>query len=457
MIDIQELLRAGEGETLDYKETWSDSCLRTIAAFANTRGGILLLGVDDSGEAVGWGGGDADLQVIANQIVSLLRIQPSLVVHDDTSVRILMIDVAQSRAGVSLRGRYCRRVGSTTQEVVGEELERFLINRRGGSWDAIPEDAPLTEIDEEAVSTFCRQAAQRLPELGDGQPVQRVLENLGLLVEGQLLRGAILLFGRDPQRRFPAARVRMGRFKDSITIVDDKDLGGNLFQQLVGAMRLFRQYLKVRYEIGGQIQEKLESGLGLVRRREIWDFPLDALREAVVNALVHRDYFALNEEVTIRVFDDYMNIRNPGMLPEGLNVRDLLEEDHRTISRNPLLARVFYYANLVERWGTGTTRILRLCRDQQIPDPAFVSRDSFFQVTFAQFEGARSVEELALSDRELRIMRILEELGETHIGPIAERLPEVTSRTIRRDLSRLVDIGVVIAKGDRKNRTYERR
>ena len=119
MSDIQELLRAGEGETLEYKEAWSDSCLKTIAAFANTRGGIVLLGVDDSGEAVGWGGNDADLQSIANQIVSLLRIQPSLVVHDDQPGRVLIIDVAQSGTAVSLRGRYYRRVGSTTQEVVG--------------------------------------------------------------------------------------------------------------------------------------------------------------------------------------------------------------------------------------------------------------------------------------------------------------------------------------------------
>lgn len=456
MNEIRKLLQAGESETVEFKRSWTNDCLKTLAAFANTDGGTLLVGVDDVGRVVGWIGGDKDQQAIATRIGNKLPLQPSLAVAEEDGQRILVVrvDAVQGMA-VPYESRYYRRVGCTTQEVPPEQLGQFLLERTGQSWDALPCDAAFDEIDEQAVHRFCRRARNRLPNLRDDEPFASVLQKLRLVDQGRLTNAAILLFGTHPQRRFISANVHMGRFKDGITILDDRMFEGTLFDQVDAVMQQFRQYLQVRYDIAGEVSSDPDTPV--VHRREIWDYPLDALLEAVVNALVHRTYFGTTESVTIRVYDDRVLIRNPGGLPSGITVEQLKQEPHPTIPRNPLLANVFYYAELVEKWGSGTTRIVGLCREQGVPEPVYRTDPTSFEVSFTQVVGARSVEELALSDRELRIVRVLEELGETRIGPVAERFPEVASRTIRRDLQRLIEIGVVIPRGDRKSRTYERR
>jgi len=456
MSDIQELLRAGESETVEFKEAWSNACLKTIAAFANTSGGTLLVGVNDATQIVGWRGDDREQQAIATRIGNKIPIQPSLTIQDTegTPVLLIRVDEAQGMA-VPYESRYYRRVGCTTQEVPPEQLGQFLLDRTDQSWDALPCDAAFDEIDEQAVHRFCRRAANRLPNVSDDEPFRSVLQKLGLVSQDRLTNAAVLLFGAHPQRRFIAANVHMGRFKDGITILDDRMLEGTLFDQVDAVMLQFRQYLQVRYDIAGEVSSDPDTPV--VHRREIWDYPLDALLEAVVNALIHRTYFGSTESVTIRVYDDRVLIRNPGGLPGGITVEQLTQDPHPTIPRNPLLANVLYYAELVEKWGSGTTRIVGLCQEQGIPEPVYRTDATSFEVSFARVEAVRSAKDVAFSDRELRIVRVLEELGETRIGPIAERFPEVTTRTIRRDLQRLVEIGVVASKGERKSTTYERR
>ena len=457
MTDIQELLQAGEGETVEFKEAWSNDCLKTIAAFANTRGGTLLVGVTNKGKVIGWNGTDKKQQAVATRIGNKLPIQPSLAVEVAGGERVLVVRVDEAHGmAAPYESRYYRRIGCTSQEVPPEQLGQFLLERTGQSWDALPCDAAFDEIDEQAVHRYCRRAVNRLPNVSNDEPFASVLQKLGLVNQDRLTNAAILLFGTHPQRRFISANVHMGRFKDGITILDDRMFEGTLFDQVDAVMKQFRQYLQVRYDISGEVSSDPDTPV--VHRREIWDYPLDALLEAVVNALVHRAYFGTTESITIRVYDDHVLIRNPGGLPGGITVEQLKQEPHPTIPRNPLLANVFYYAELVEKWGSGTTRIVELCRDQGVPEPIYESDQHAFQIKFsAQSESREWPEELALSDRELRIVRVLEELGETRIGPVAERFPEVTARTIRRDLQRLVEIGVVVSRGDRKDRTYERR
>ncbi len=157
MNEIQDVLRAGEGEAVEYKKAWSNDCLKTIAAFANTRGGTLLVGVADAGQVVGWNGADKGQQAIATRIGNKLPIQPSLAVAEEGRHRILVVRVnAAHGMAVPYESRYYRRVGCTTQEVPPEELGRFLLERIGQSWDALPCDAALNEIDQQAIRNFCQ-------------------------------------------------------------------------------------------------------------------------------------------------------------------------------------------------------------------------------------------------------------------------------------------------------------
>jgi len=446
MSEIRELLRTGESETVEFKQSWTNDCLKTLSAFANTDGGAVLVGVNDAGQIIGWDGGDKDQQAIATRIGNKLPIQPSLAVEkmDGLQVLIIRVDKAQGMA-VPYESRYYRRLGCTTQEVPPEQLGQFLLERTGQSWDALPCDAAFDEINEQAVHSFCRRAANRLPSVSDDEPFASVLQKLGLVNQGRLTNAAILLFGAHPQRRFISANVHMGRFKDSITILDDRMFEGTLFDQVDAVMMQFRQYLQVRYNIGGEVSSDPDTPV--VHRREVWDYPLDALLEAVVNALVHRTYFGSTESVTIRVYDDRVLIRNPGGLPGGITVEQLKQEPHPTIPRNPLLANVLYYAELVEKWGSGTTRIVGLCREQGVPEPVYESDQHAFQITFSScvFDEVR-LRELGLNERQVGTLLSMKD------EPVVTNrryrdMHSVSNKTAYADLSDLVERDLLKREG----------
>jgi len=150
----------------------------------------------------------------------------------------------------------------------------------------------------------------------------------------------------------------------------------------------------VRFDI--QVEK---PSLGRLQRKETWKYPLEALREAVINALIHRDY-TITGEIQVRLYEDRLVISNPGRLPEGITPEQLREPEHLSIPRNPLLAQVFYYAGLIEKWVTETTRIIELCRAQNLPDPKFEELSNAFKVIF--FKDLLSATQRARTNREVK-------------------------------------------------------
>lgn len=236
-----------EGQRLEYKREWTDRALEDLAAFANTDGGELLIGIRDDGEVVGARTDDRELQRIANLIATHLSITPTIEVAHLEGHRVVKITVEPTAHLVAYGGRYFRRVGGTNRDFAPEELARHILARSGRTWDGLPGEWGSGEVDPEAIAYFARLARNRLPHVDPAQP-ERVLENLGLLREGKLNNAGILLFARRPQRLFPLAQVRIGIFRGS-HILDSHDFQGTLWQQLDGAMERFRQVLKVRFDI----------------------------------------------------------------------------------------------------------------------------------------------------------------------------------------------------------------
>ena len=233
--------------------------------------------------------------------------------------------------------------------------------------------------------------------------------------------------------------MQVGRFKDDATILDDKRIEGNLFEQLEQVTQALRQYLQVSCEFSSDMGER--GGVAALQRKEVWEYPYKALREAVINALIHRDY-ASTGRVQIRVYDDRLVIINPGGLPDGLTVTDLLREPHDSLPRNPILAQIFYYANLVEKWGSGTIRMIQACREQGLPIPVFESSATSFTLTFRKDaltdEGLRR---LGLSERQIRAVHFIRERGS--IGNADYQvLTGVARRTAARDMEQMEAWGV---------------
>jgi len=435
-----------EGETLEYKRQWTDRALEDLAAFANTHGGTLLLGIRDDGEIVGVAADDREIQRIANLIAAHLGITPSIRVVEMENRPALEIRVDPAPGLVSYGGRYLRRVGTTNRNFAPDELARHLLERSGRTWDALPSEWTLNELDLEAFNRFASLARSRLPHIDPKNPEQ-TLQNLDLLSGNRLKNSGVLLFGKRPQRLFPQAQVRIGIFRGT-EILDSHDYKGTLWTQLEEAMARFRQVLKVRFDI--QVEEPSLQGL---QRKEIWEYPLEALREALINALVHRDY-TQPTDIQIKIHEDQLEIWSPGELPPPLKAEDL-RGSHRSVLRNPLLAQAFHFAGLIERWGTGTTRIIELCRQQNLPEPEFQNQQGGFLAAFAKDPYTpERLGALGLSERQVQIIDALRRTGSASLGELHQLFPKVSSKTIQRDLQALTKKGLVKATGEKKGRRY---
>lgn len=206
-------------------------------------------------------------------------------------------------------------------------------------------------------------------------------------------------------------------------------------------MERLQSYLTVRLDVA-------VSGAGLeeLQRHETWEYPLDALREAVINALIQRDYAALGE-IQIRAHEDRLDIWNPGTSPEGVSIEDSRRDGHVSKLRNPLLAQTFYYAGLVERWGTGTTRMIAVCQAHGLPEPEFREESDGFKVSFFKdVYIAERLNQMGLNERQIQGVLYIKEKGS--IGNMEyQKLTGASKPTATRDLKELQQRGILVLRG----------
>jgi ATP-dependent DNA helicase RecG len=430
-----------EGEEVEFKRQWTDQALEDLAAFANTRGGTLFVGVDDEGQVVGVNDAEGEIQRIANTVVSRLGLAPSISRRTLGGHEIIAVHVEPARGVIGHNGRYRIRVGSINRDLPPDELVRLMLQRSGQSWDALPSPVPFERVAQSQVTRFADLARHRLPEIDATDP-ERLLRNLGLLREGRLTNAAVLLFTDRPQEVLPHARVRIGVFKGT-QILDSHEFEGTLWEQLDGAMERFRRLLKVALDV--RVTGPSLEGL---RHRQVWEYPLDALREAVTNALIHRDY-ATPGDIQVRLGDDALQIWNPGRLPEGIGLEQLRAPNHPSVLRNPLIARAFYFAGLIEQWGTGTTRILEWCREAGLPEPEFREEAGGFRVVFLKdpFTPER-LQAMGLNERQVKAVLHVKQHGS--IGNKEyQQITGASKPTVTRDLDAMVRLGILTREGGR--------
>jgi ATP-dependent DNA helicase RecG len=226
---------------------------------------------------------------------------------------------------------------------------------------------------------------------------------------------------------------------------------GSLRRLIVdGVMDRFRSMLAVRFEIRAR-----EASLEGIQRQEIWEYPLEALREALVNALCHRDYI-MSADIQIRVYDDQLCMWSPGVLPQTLTPEQLYEPQHQSVLRNPLIAQVFYYAGYIERWGSGTTRILSLCAAQGLPQPRFEEYSGGVAVTFYQDAYTPSLlQKRGLNERQIQAVLYVKEQGRITNAEY-QSLTGAARSTLRRDMDGLIQENIFVREGKTGRGTYYR-
>ncbi len=298
----------------------------------------------------------------------------------------------------------------------------------------------MNKVEPELVNQFIRLSKQRLTSIQESDSTEHILTNLGLLDGDRLNRAGMLLFTREPDKLFHTVRLRIGRLKGA-DILDSREFTGSLFRQLDLAMDRLKSLLQVRYDI---TVKKLD--LEGLQRKEVWEYPLEALREAVLNALIHRDY-SISSDIQIRLYQDELSIWNPGGLLEGIHIEDLYQREHKSLLRNPLIAQVFYYAGLIEKWGSGTYRILNLCKEQKLPAPVFDADENSFKIHFNKdIYTIENLIRLVLNERQRQAIRYIKQQG-TITNTEYQRLTNTSKSTATRDLDELIQKGLIIKKG----------
>jgi ATP-dependent DNA helicase RecG len=301
----------------------------------------------------------------------------------------------------------------------------------------------LKEIDIDTVDRFVRLAVEkeRLSDLYLDKPPKVVFKKLELMTDRKLTNGAILLFGKNPQRHFINLCVRIGRFKTETTIIDDKWVKGNLFHQFEETINIIRQYIDVRYETKG------------IEREHIWDYPIPALSEALLNAIIHRDYFDIDNFIKIKVYDNYIWFSNPGGLPEDITVEQL-KKPHQCYLRNPLIAKIFYLAGYIEQYGNGTVRMVEWMKEASLPEPEYKEEMGGFSVYFYKdIYTEENLRKMGLNERQIKAVIYVKERGKI-TNKECRDLTRVSKRTVTNDLEELAQKKIFEKIGTRGKGTF---
>jgi len=439
--EILKLLEKVEGDRLEFKETFNDGVLKTISAFANTYGGLMVVGVNNKREVVGIDVDDENYQKIINTVVNKLGITPDFEIVEVNDKSILAIEVNKSYIPVSFEGRYYKRVGNITRRMNFEELKRFF--QRDLRWERLSERYfKIDEIDENSVRSFLRaaKAKGRLTVFNGDEPIEEIFGKLGLMENGKINNAGMLLFGKNPQKYFDHARVRVVRLKDNITIIGDRWIEGNLFNQFRETEEAIKNFINVRYEING------------FEREDIWDYPLEAIREAIANAILHRDYMrAIN--VQIKVYDDRIWFYNVGGLPEDWDTEKLLSS-HASMPRNPTIFNIFYLAGIVESVGSGIERMTNALKDAGLPELKIEANHVDFTLVFLKDVYTEEyLQKLGLNERQIKAVMYVKEKGRITNREYQE-LNLCSRNTASNDLKDLTQKGILKESGKKGMGAY---
>ena len=364
--ELKLIIKEGEGLSVELKEKFTPKIDRDIVAFSNTKGGFLLLGVDDKGKVVGeklTNRMKADINAIARNCDPGIHIKS---VKQSGDVIIIETPEGEEKPYSSSSGYY-RRLDAVTQKMTQKEVRLFFRETDTVSFESLPcNKVSVKDISLPKVKIFLKEAGTSLKTSKANLPM--VLSSLGVTGKNKINNAGALMFSSNVDRAIPHSESIMTAFKgdDRIHIFDRKDVRDDLFTQFNEAVAFLKKHLNIRSEIRE------------FDRHDIYEIPQDAWREAILNAIIHRDYSFKGTSIYVMVYDDRVEIENPGKLLSGITVKSLGQS---SVRRNPIIADLFHRLGKVERIGSGIKRMRALMREAGLKDPVFEA-DAFFRVTF---------------------------------------------------------------------------
>jgi len=458
---LRELIAQGEGQTIEFKKSTGQlrRAVETVAAFANTDGGRVLIGVrkDRTVEGVQIGANTREQVVNAITTNTDPVIYPSVEVVRVHEKNVIVVSVPESTDKPHLAfGRAFKRVGASTVRMSRAEYERLLRQRRRVPFDQRPiQEASYEDIDEQKVLAYLERRVEADPRASLPSPPVAEILNTTLRgaqeIEGRLVptTAGILLFGKEPQRFLPEAEIRLARFKGTTRtdFIDQMQTRGTLLEMLDEAEKFARRNTRRAMKVIGFKSVRID------------EYPFKAIREAVVNAVAHRDYEARGY-IQVSIFDDRLEVQSPG---EPLKPIEELEGIH--LPRNSIICTRLHDVGEMEEYGTGLEKMRKWMSDHGLPGPVFESRAGFFIVTFygpgdelldlAPEEGVTDLTEMGLNERQIEALRQMVNERRVLVTDEYARLFGISRATAYRDLNNLVVRGLAVQRGRGRSTSYE--
>ena len=374
---IIDQIKKGEGKNLEFKEALpsSEQLAKSIIAFGNMGGGKLFLGVSNNGEIKGIA--DADPTDYSDRISNIVHdcihpvLVPEIYAFTIEEKTIIVIEVYPSplkphflKSKGKAEGTYIR-VAATNKQADAEYIQELERQKLNISFDEdICRDVNIEEYNLNALKALLSDRLKK--QISDND-----LYNLKLLKkqgDRTYITNAAMIITAE----FEHVQIRCARFKGTNMdiFIDQKDFDTNLFEELEDTMK----FLLLNINLHGEL------GPDFIRRIDTYEIPPDALREAVVNAIIHRDYVMSGSDIKIAVFDDRIEITSPGGFPRGITIEDVLSG--RSEIRNRVIARVFKEAGLIEKWGRGVGKIMKTCEEYGLKKPDIIESGMFVKFVF---------------------------------------------------------------------------
>jgi len=454
--ELNSILDRGENSRTEFKTSFSEDVIITLAAFSNTKGGVVYIGIDDSGEVKGVQLGKETTVQWVNEVKckTAPAIIPDIEIFTADHKHVVAMSVIEYPVKpVSARGRYYKRVGNSNHLLSVTEVVNLHLKTINSSWDFYPrENKTLNDISLEKVQNLIETINRRNSFVITDDPLTFLRKSQ--LISGESITHACwLLFmpGTDV-----CTTVELGRFSSSTLIKDSLTLHSDLFTEAVEIMDFIRKHINKQVVLKGKLENE-----------ERWDYPMEAIRELVLNMVLHR-YYTSSYDSVLKIFDDHIEFYNPAALPAEIDLQHLLSGDYVSQPRNKLIAEVFKASGLIEKYGSGIKRVMEAFVNRGLPKPEFQLLPGGFRVlVFAESYPKASGklgdglgDELGegLGDRLSDNQKlILDAIGDNPLISLSElsRMVGISQTAIENNVARLKNRGLIKRTGPAKGGRWE--
>jgi len=367
--EFLKIISSGESDRIEFKSSFDKDAIETVCAFANAKGGKIFIGVTDSGEIKGIDSNSEMAQSWINQIKTstMPSVIPEVDFYELTGKVISVISVIeQPIKPVSFKGRYYKRIKNANHQMTNIEIADEHLRTLNSSWDYYPDITHnFNDISIDKVNNFIAMANSRRVVPITDDPLM-VLNKFHLARDGKITFGAYLLFSKEETM---IATIEMGRFSSETLIKDDITIKEDLFKEVDLVLEFVRKHINKELIITEKPQ-----------RNERWQYPLNAIREIVLNMIVHRDYRSSADSI-VKIYDNKIEFTNPGGIYGEATIEDIKTGSFVSSPRNKLIASVFKEAGMIEKYGSGIKRVIEQCLKYGLPEPKFENLKDFFKVT----------------------------------------------------------------------------